>query len=84
MIKVIMGLGNPGTRYDKTRHNLGFEIVDRLARRLEAAWNTAEARYDQAPNDKFGVRLVRPKTFVNLSGEAAADLTARHSILQSR
>ena len=71
-IRVVIGLGNPGRDYEGTRHNVGFEIVDRMARasgaewRIEKKWNAEVAR---CPD---GTILVKPQTFMNLSGKAAA------------
>lgn len=71
-MKVIVGLGNPGRAYARTRHNVGWWVVDRLADewRLDA-WRkdgqtvVAAGRVDGTP-----VRLVKPQTFMNLSGAA--------------
>jgi PTH1 family peptidyl-tRNA hydrolase len=73
-MKVIAGLGNPGARYAGTRHNLGFDVLDRLADRLAAPeWREkhkgliAEARFKSER-----VLLVKPLTYMNLSGECVA------------
>jgi peptidyl-tRNA hydrolase, PTH1 family len=71
-------MGNPGRRYDETRHNLGFAIVDRLAQRLGVRWRGGGSLYDSADADR--VRLIRPKTFVNRSGLAAVDIMWRFDI----
>jgi PTH1 family peptidyl-tRNA hydrolase len=69
-MKTIYGLGNPGTRYEKTRHNAGFMVVDCLS----ARWNIpvkkkkAEALYGLGTVDRVQVMLVKPQTFMNLSG----------------
>jgi len=76
-LHLIVGLGNPGAEYAKTRHNAGFLLLDRLADRWRADWSSAK---------KFGSRLARaeqagrrallskPQTYMNASGEAVAAL----------
>jgi|WetSurMetagenome_2_1015567.scaffolds.fasta_scaffold11681_9 peptidyl-tRNA hydrolase, PTH1 family len=71
-------MGNPGRRYDETRHNLGFAILDRLAQRLGVRWRDGGSLYDIADADR--VRLIKPKTFVNRSGLAAVDIMRRYEI----
>ena len=73
----IVGLGNPGTEYRGTRHNVGFEVVDELARRASVAFESAPAdaliaKWRRADGD--AVMLVKPMTFMNLSGQAIGDL----------
>jgi PTH1 family peptidyl-tRNA hydrolase len=75
-LKLIAGLGNPGPRYRGTYHNIGFEVVDELARRHGAAFGAAPAdavvaRVRGLADD---VLLVKPLTFMNLSGRAVGDL----------
>ena len=75
-MKVIAGLGNPGSRYDATRHNVGWWVVDRLA----YDWSFgAFDRHDRAlvargTVDGVGVRLVKPTTWMNRSGAALVEL----------
>lgn len=71
-MKVIFGLGNPGKKYENTKHNVGFMAIDNLAKRLSVdVWKKAfdalvgEARYK---NEK--ILLVKPETYMNLSGKA--------------
>jgi PTH1 family peptidyl-tRNA hydrolase len=79
-MRFVVGLGNPGEHYRCTRHNLGFRVVDVLAARLAAvagaeragAW-VAEARLADEP-----VLLVKPLSFMNLSGIPVARLLAAH------
>jgi len=72
-IELVVGLGNPGERYAATRHNVGYLVVDELARRLEAApWSHRPlCDVTSAP---LGARLLlaRPLTFMNRSGAAVA------------
>jgi peptidyl-tRNA hydrolase, PTH1 family len=71
-LKAIFGLGNPGRRYKGTRHNVGFEVIDLLARRAGAAFETAPAEALMARRP--GVMLAKPLTFMNLSGQAVGEL----------
>lgn len=64
-MKLIVGLGNPGTEYERTRHNVGFLVVDELERRGLSARGVSGSAGDR-------VRLLKPDTFMNLSGEAVA------------
>jgi PTH1 family peptidyl-tRNA hydrolase len=79
-LKIILGLGNPGPRYERTRHNAGFLAVDRLAKELGVAFRRKEGIADVASAKAFGEDLVlaKPLTFMNLSGEAASRLSGKH------
>lgn len=67
-IKVIVGLGNPGDKYARNRHNIGFMAVEELARRLKVTFQASGAVYQWAAGPGFA--LVKPLTYMNLSGEA--------------
>jgi PTH1 family peptidyl-tRNA hydrolase len=72
---LIVGLGNPGRDYAKTRHNAGFIVVDQLARRSQADWNLEKkfsARMARAGRSEREALLCKPQTFMNSSGEAVA------------
>lgn len=75
-MKLIVGLGNPGSKYASTRHNIGFMVVERLAREVgESApvWQTDTKK--NVMTAKIGdVLLVKPQTFVNKSGFAVKSL----------
>lgn len=75
-MKLVIGLGNPGPEYVNTRHNVGFDVLDRLARRW-APGETARARFHAALIDARvdGERalLLKPTTFMNRSGLTAAE-----------
>ena len=76
-MKLIVGLGNPGPRYKGTRHNVGFEVMDELARRATLTFETAPAdaliaKWRRADGDT--ALLVKPLTFMNLSGQAVGEL----------
>jgi PTH1 family peptidyl-tRNA hydrolase len=73
-LKLIVGLGNPGAEYARTRHNAGYEVVNVLARRHNIAVNRRQFRAiigDGRIGDQR-VILMRPLTYMNLSGEAVA------------
>ena len=70
---LIVGLGNPGAEYARTRHNAGFLLVERLAERQRAGWTLEKkfnARVAKTEMDGKRVLLCQPQTFMNLSGEA--------------
>jgi peptidyl-tRNA hydrolase, PTH1 family len=75
MIKLIVGLGNPGVRYANTRHNAGFLVVDALAEHWNARFAAAHA-CELAETRVAGskVLLQKPQSFMNLSGEAVVPL----------
>ena len=76
-MKAIVGLGNPGAQYKGTRHNVGFAVLDELAKR-------ASVEFESAPADALMARwrrtdepvlLVKPLTYMNLSGQAVGELS---------
>jgi peptidyl-tRNA hydrolase, PTH1 family len=71
-VKVIMGLGNPGPEYERTRHNVGWWVVDHLADvwRFEGWRKDGDARVASGQVDAARARLVKPQTYMNLSGAA--------------
>src|SRR3954466_10976331 len=75
-MRAVVGLGNPGAQYKGTRHNVGFAVVDELARRAGAAFETApaEALVARWRRPDEAVLLVKPLTFMNLSGQAVGEL----------
>ncbi len=81
-MKLIIGLGNPGRRYRDTRHNVGFGVVDELARRTGAEFEAAPADALMARANAGGesVILAKPLTLMNLSGAAVADLARYYRI----
>lgn len=68
----IVGLGNPGPAYEKTRHNAGFMVIDELARRwnVSVSQNKCKALIGEARVEGEKVALLKPMTFMNLSGES--------------
>ncbi len=81
-MKLIAGLGNPGARYRGTRHNVGFEVADLVARRHGVAYaewrGLAEVAEWRRPEER--VWLMKPLTFMNLSGEAVGALMAFYKV----
>ena len=81
-MKLIVGLGNPGRRYRLTRHNVGWEVIARLARRSGIAIDEEDGFCDVGRGSIGGHRvlLARPQTYVNVSGEAVRDLRRHHRL----
>jgi len=71
-VKIIVGLGNPGVHYEGTRHNIGFQVVDRLAKTNHILISTKRFKslYGTGWIDSQRVVLIKPMTFMNRSGEA--------------
>jgi PTH1 family peptidyl-tRNA hydrolase len=84
-LKLIVGLGNPGELYSETRHNLGFMVVDELARRYEVKlkrvkkWSAQSAKISVGD----GVVLAQPDTFMNESGMAVQNLCSFYKVMPS-
>jgi PTH1 family peptidyl-tRNA hydrolase len=80
-IRILVGLGNPGSKYDRTRHNIGFEVVDVIAERIGASWKTkgqsliTEGRWRGRP-----LLLAKPQTYMNRSGLAVEELLRKHRV----
>jgi peptidyl-tRNA hydrolase, PTH1 family len=81
-MRLIVGLGNPGAEYEWTRHNLGFMLVDRLARAQGREIKRSECRalVGRAELENEQVELVKPQTYMNLSGEAVACLVQKRAL----
>ena len=75
-MKAIVGLGNPGSQYKGTRHNVGFDVIDEIARRQSVGFESApaEALIAKWRRPEEAVLLVKPLTFMNLSGQAIGEL----------
>jgi PTH1 family peptidyl-tRNA hydrolase len=74
---LIVGLGNPGGEYARTRHNAGFLVAQRLAERWHASWTYEKkfnARLARVERDRRRAMLCEPQTYMNSSGEAVAAL----------
>jgi PTH1 family peptidyl-tRNA hydrolase len=79
----VLGLGNPGQRYEGTRHNLGFRVLELLARRHALRWRSPGGSASimdvvSFPGGQGPLILAKPRTFMNDSGRAAALLCRRH------
>lgn len=75
-MKLVIGLGNPGVKYDHTRHNVGFMVVDQLVSRLGGSFDTHQAETDIYITHLNGEKVIigKPQTYMNLSGRAVASL----------
>jgi PTH1 family peptidyl-tRNA hydrolase len=78
---LLVGLGNPGTTYEKTRHNLGFMLIDKIAREANSQVKREECRalLGRIEIENRLVELVKPQTFMNLSGESINCLLKKES-----
>lgn len=84
---MVAGLGNPGRDYEWTRHNAGFLVVERLARRWGSDWRMDrgfESRLAWGESGGRRVLLVEPQTYMNLSGQAVAGLAAYYRVSAER
>ena len=76
--KLVVGLGNPGREYDRTRHNIGFAALDRLAEKLNCSfrrkWRFSAEVAEAAGGDAGKVVLAKPRTYMNRSGSAVRAL----------
>jgi peptidyl-tRNA hydrolase, PTH1 family len=70
---LVVGLGNPGSQYAQTRHNIGFRVVDEVARRGDATFRSKySGRFAETTLGGVGVALLEPETYMNLVGRPAA------------
>jgi len=79
----VIGLGNPGSKYEFTRHNIGFRIVDSLARDMGIEFNKVKSYYSLISRGMINnhkVMLVKPQTFMNLSGRAVNRVVSYYKI----
>jgi len=79
----VVGLGNPGLKYKFTRHNIGFRIVDNLARDIEIEFKKVKSYYSLISRGMINnhkVILVKPQTFMNLSGRAVSKVVSYYKI----
>ena len=74
-IKAIIGLGNPGPRFNNTRHNIGFMVLDHLAEQQQASWSKKDSMENATIkiHDKK-IILIKPQTFMNASGQIIPSL----------
>lgn len=80
--RVVVGLGNPGEAYAATRHNVGFQVASRLAKRARAefAVKAADSRIAEGSIDGLRVAIARPQTYMNESGRAVRKLLDRYRV----
>lgn len=84
---LIVGLGNPGTDYARTRHNVGFVVVDRLAERFGTNWGFEKkfnAKLARTEVEGRRVLLCKPQTYMNASGEAVRAVSAFYDVPAER
>jgi peptidyl-tRNA hydrolase, PTH1 family len=81
---LVVGLGNPGSEYEHTRHNIGFDVVDFMASRAEVGFSSE--RYGQLARIKIRgkqVTLLKPNTYMNLSGKAVSYWLQQEGVMLS-
>jgi PTH1 family peptidyl-tRNA hydrolase len=81
---LIVGLGNPGKKYELTRHNIGFNIIDACAKQLGALFKKKkefEAEFAKVKLDTIEVLLLKPQTFMNLSGTSVQKCARFYEVL---
>ena len=81
-MKIIVGLGNPGAQYENTPHSVGFEAVDAIAAEIGASWETKRQFSCLMAKGTFAgqsVMLVKPQTYMNLSGDSVAPVVKYHN-----
>jgi PTH1 family peptidyl-tRNA hydrolase len=83
---IIIGLGNPGTKYENTRHNVGFDTIDYLSYKygIKLSKIGFKAVYGEGEIEGIRTILLKPQTFMNLSGESVRDIVAWYKIPLNR
>jgi PTH1 family peptidyl-tRNA hydrolase len=84
---LIVGLGNPGSEYARTRHNVGFQVVERVAQSLRADWSYEKkfnARMARAESDGRRLWLCEPLTYMNSSGESVSAAVGYYQVALAR
>jgi len=80
---MVVGLGNPGLQYEFSRHNIGFRIIDNLAREIETEFKKVKS-YDSLISrgkiNNHNLRLVKPQTYMNLSGKSVSKIVSYYRI----
>jgi len=81
-LKLIIGLGNPGTGYKKTRHNIGFLAADNIANRNRLSFKEScfNAHISTGTAYKESIIIAKPRTYMNLSGEAVSGITEHYNL----
>ena len=86
-VQLLVGLGNPGSRYEQTRHNAGFWLLDALAARTGGHFTEARRLFGETARvsvDGHDCRLLKPTTFMNRSGQAVAAMMAYFKVPPTR
>ncbi len=78
-LKLVVGLGNPGPEYEKTRHNVGFRLADRLVGEADFSWRDFKG-LGVAAKTNDSIWVAKPMTYMNLSGEFVQKFAAYHNI----
>ncbi|KAF0151270.1 MAG: peptidyl-tRNA hydrolase [Ignavibacteria bacterium] len=82
-MRAIVGLGNPGKRYENTRHNVGFMVLDKFAEKYNLGYKNTEFDYvfsEGQIDDTSGFYLVKPTTYMNMSGVAISSFMRTHNL----
>ncbi|MGE5351333.1 MAG: aminoacyl-tRNA hydrolase [Acidobacteriota bacterium] len=81
-MRAIFAIGNPGSRYETTRHNVGVMLLDYFAQKVDLSFKASKKSYYFAEGEFDGSPfiLIRPSTYVNLSGIAASDFISEHKL----
>lgn len=81
-MKLLIGLGNPGRKYNATRHNIGFNVVDLIADELnvEITKKKFQSLFGIGKIGENDICIVKPQTFMNLSGKAAAEFAGHYKV----
>lgn len=82
-MKLIVGLGNPTSKYEKTRHNVGFEVIDQISEEYNISVDTVKHKgvYGKGKIEGQTVVLLKPMTYMNLSGESVVAVANYYKIL---
>jgi PTH1 family peptidyl-tRNA hydrolase len=82
MMKLVVGLGNPGSRYADTRHNIGFMVIEQVVRAFPGQQILSDAVVDlyQTTIDRNHVLLLKPQTYMNLSGSAVQRVVEEYAV----
>src|SRR5579862_3674905 len=83
---LVVGLGNPGKEYERNRHNVGFRVLDELARRCEARFDhkKSQGKLALARRDGAPLYLLKPQTFVNMSGRSVGPVARFYKVPPER
>jgi PTH1 family peptidyl-tRNA hydrolase len=79
-MKIIIGLGNPGEKYTNTRHNVGFAILEEFKNRENFPTFEFNKKFNAEISTREEIALIKPQTFMNLSGEAVRDFLAFYKL----